>query len=355
MAGVDICNPPLLWLEGRCYRLGREQEREVVAGYTGETEAEDWSELGQDGAEVEVEIEQLTGGRWRAALQLPATLFPQIIGKGGQTKGRIEADTRTKVVVPGKGKEGEVVITGTERRGVEAAASRVTALVEAARSRQPFTHFISIPCNSPATQESFLQFRAEVLEKCGNCRGLDQSIFQTETLLHITVGTLVLLDEREREKARELLLDCKENLVLPLLGDSPQLEFGLHGLEIMNDDEAEVDVLYCGVTEPTGRLQQLADALVEKFVEAGLMRREHDQVKLHVTVLNSLFRREEENSGPAPARETFDSRAVMAGWGGLRLGRTSLQEIHLSQRRAGRRTKAGYYLPSAVLQLNTCG
>ena len=88
MAGVDICNPPLLWLEGRCYRLGREQEREVVAGYTGETEAEDWSELGQDGAEVEVEIEQLTGGRWRAALQLPATLFPQIIGKGGQTKGR---------------------------------------------------------------------------------------------------------------------------------------------------------------------------------------------------------------------------------------------------------------------------
>lgn len=40
------------------------------------------------------------------------------------------------------------------------------------------------------------------------------------------------------------------------------------------------------------RLQLIADRLVEHFVSAGLMVREWDRVKLHGTVMNTLFRRE---------------------------------------------------------------
>ena len=40
------------------------------------------------------------------------------------------------------------------------------------------------------------------------------------------------------------------------------------------------------------RLQVIAERLVEHFVSAGLMVREWDRVKLHGTVINTLFRRD---------------------------------------------------------------
>ena len=36
----------------------------------------------------------------------------------------------------------------------------------------------------------------------------------------------------------------------------------------------------------------MADYIVEKFVSAGLMKKEHDNVKLHATVINTKFNRD---------------------------------------------------------------
>jgi hypothetical protein len=41
---------------------------------------------------------------------------------------------------------------------------------------------------------------------------------QTETLLHLTVGTVSLLDQRERDLARELLMAYKEQVVFVCYG-----------------------------------------------------------------------------------------------------------------------------------------
>jgi hypothetical protein len=43
-------------------------------------------------------------------------------------------------------------------------------------------------------------------------------------------------DATERRKAIELLQDCKEEVILPLLGEEG-LEVEVVGLEIMNDDQ----------------------------------------------------------------------------------------------------------------------
>ena len=43
------------------------------------------------------------------------------------------------------------------------------------------------------------------------------------------------LDNRERQQACELLGDCKESIIIPLIGASG-LEVEVSGLEIMNDD-----------------------------------------------------------------------------------------------------------------------
>ena len=114
-------------------------------------------------------------------------------------------------------------------------------------------------------------------------------------------------------------------------------------------------MLYCGVKDDSGRLQEAADSLVERFVQSGLMRREHERVKLHCTILNSKFRREEAEGEVGEGRgerETFDGRPLLERWGEVVLGEVAVEEVHLSVRRAGRRSAMkGYYLPSHVLRL----
>lgn len=358
---VDICQPPTMWVEGRCYRVNKEEEYTVTTGYTGEEDTGLYMEEHFDGDlrdSFHHQIEELGNNRFRVTLQVAATFFPQIIGKGGQTKNRLESDTRTKILIPKKGMEGDIVITGGDKRGVASAANRIDVVVAGARNKQPFTHFISIPMNTKQIQAAFLRFKEEVLDSCKSVRGLDKTIFQTETLLHLTVGTMALLDERERNMARELLMDCKEQILLPCIGDG-NLEIELTGLEYMNDDPGEVDVLYCGVKDKEGKLQKVVERIVDKFVESGLMRREDESVKLHLTLLNTLFRRDQEEDLVVKAvgrpRESFDCRPVLEGWGSLTLGRVEVGEIHLSQRRAGRRTAEGYYLPSAIMVIGGCG
>jgi len=271
---IDICKPPVVWVDGRCYRVNEEQDYSVSRGYTGEDQRDD--EVDSEYLDPELEhnlqhpIEELGNSRYRVVLNVAAAFFPQLIGKGGQTKSRLESDTRTKILIPRKGLEGDVVITGSDRSGVATAASRIDIMIESARGRQPFTHFLSIPLATQPVQDSFLKLKESVLSSVKS-RGLDESLFQTPNLLHLTLGTLALLDQRERELARDVLLDCKENVIIPLLGDCKELQLELTGLETMNDDPSEVDVMYIGVKESSGKLQQIVENIVDRQVLSLLL------------------------------------------------------------------------------------
>jgi activating signal cointegrator complex subunit 1 len=54
----------------------------------------------------------------------------------------------------------------------------------------------------------------EVLDICKDSRGVDASIFQTPEKLHLTLGTLVIMDANEREKASQTLAECKEIIIM---------------------------------------------------------------------------------------------------------------------------------------------
>ena len=67
------------------------------------------------------------------------------------------------------------------------------------------------------------------------------------------------------------------------------------------------------------RLQILADRIVDKFVSVGLMKREYDRVKLHVTLMNTLMRKDPNDAfvsrgfdrrGIMKDRESFDANGV---------------------------------------------
>ena len=68
------------------------------------------------------------------------------------------------------------------------------------------THFISIPFNSKEMQNALLEFKHDVLKKYGENtkegnfsnvkatnRTIDESLFQTPSLLHLTIGVLSLM------------------------------------------------------------------------------------------------------------------------------------------------------------------
>ncbi|XP_003367963.1 activating signal cointegrator 1 complex subunit 1, partial [Trichinella spiralis] len=115
------------------------------------------------------------------------------------------------------------------------------------------------------------------------CNNICKDLFQNPNRLHLTVGTLVLMNENERKIARELLHQCKESVVL----------CRLHGIEIMNDDPANVNVLYGKVefdsVEELDRFQQFVDKVCEHFETSGLLINKFEHVKLHVTLLNNVF------------------------------------------------------------------
>ncbi|KAM9424965.1 activating signal cointegrator 1 complex subunit 1 isoform 1-T5 [Pholidichthys leucotaenia] len=353
---MDVLRPPLININGRVYRrnIVKEEcyEEEEEFFYTEPSEIE---ELAEEPCDTYV-IEQTDKG-YRCAIDVPSVLYKYIIGKKGETRRRLEFDTKTSISIPKQGVEGQIVITGSHKAAVSSAVTRVEVLVESFRRKQPFTHFLSFPLNDAKIQEGFLKFKDDVLQQCSEDHGVEESVFQNPAKLHLTVGTLALLNDMEVRKACEHLQEC-QSFIRGITEGKPLL-LEVTSIEYMNDDPAMVDVLYAKVNVKDGsdKLQVIAERLVEHFVSAGLMTREWDRVKLHGTVMNTLFRKDStgEDTGGARKvalneREAFDARNILKKFGTYCFGEFELNTVLLSQRYSTDCT--GYYSSAGSLSFS---
>uniref|UniRef100_A0A8D0GYZ1 Activating signal cointegrator 1 complex subunit 1 n=1 Tax=Sphenodon punctatus TaxID=8508 RepID=A0A8D0GYZ1_SPHPU len=353
---MEVLRPTLIRIGGRVYRKNLIQEQSYQ-----NAEEEDFCAGPGDCTDEPCDafIVEETERGFQCAVDVPSPLYKYIIGKRGETRKRLEMETRTSISIPKPGVEGEIVIRGQQRGGVISARTRIDVLVESLRKKQPFTHFLSFALNQPVIQEKFLQFKEERLESCFHQSdyGVSSSLFQNPSKLHLTIGTLVLLNGQEIQKACELLQKCKEDFADKITGGR-SLAVEVAGIEYMNDDPAMVDVLYAKVHTKDGsnKLQMLADTLMERFVTSGLMVKEWDRVKLHATVMNTLFRKdpnaEEQNNTTAgksdfKERESFDGRNILKLFGNFHFGELQLNSVHLSQRFST--DSSGYYTSSGQL------
>lgn len=354
---MDVLRPPLINIDGRIYRknIVKEEhyEEEEDLSYMGPSESED---LADDEICDSHFIQQIDKG-YRCAIDVPSVLYKYIIGKKGETRRRLEFDTKTSINIPKQGVEGQIVITGSQKAAVSSALTRVEVLVESFRKKQPFTHFLSFPLNDSKIQAGFLKFKDEVMQQCSQDHGVEESIFQNPAKLHLTVGTLALLNDIEVRKACEHLQEC-QSFIRDITEGKPLL-LEVTGIEYMNDDPAMVDVLYAKVNVKDGsdKLQMIADRLVEHIVSAGLMVREWDRVKLHGTVMNTLFRKDstaEDTGGTgrqtSSEREAFDARNILKTFGAYSFGEFELNTIHLSQRYSTDCT--GYYTSAGSIRFS---
>ena len=79
----------------------------------------------------------------------------------------------------------------------------------------------------------------------------------------------------------------------------------------MNDDPDRVDVLYGRIVDDSGRLQSLSDALVSSLEADGLLDRQYGHVKLHATLMNSLFAARDEDDCQQGKRQTFRAKQIL--------------------------------------------
>ncbi|XP_022095063.1 activating signal cointegrator 1 complex subunit 1-like [Acanthaster planci] len=358
---MDILKPPIIRIDGRCYRQNPVQKPAECA----EPEDDDMEGYGDEYDEhrmeecCDLDIRKTDKG-YSLTMEVPNGFFGLIIGRQGETRKRIEQETKTRILIPNKAQkeEDEIVIHGEQRPGIISAKTRIDVIVSSARQKTAFTHLMTLPFNSQPLQDRFQEFKEDVLRNSRGDESLDESLFQKPAKLHLTVGTMVLMSKKEVAQAQELLEKCKEEIIQPLLKDSFLL-VKLEGLEYMNDDPGKVDVLYgkAIMKDGSNKLQVICDSLMNRFVSAGLMQQDYDRVKIHITLINTLFRREPDaedgskrtkgrRDGRAEkVREAFNAKRILKNFGEYFFGDCLISSIHISQR--GSYGKDGYYLPVA--------
>ena len=354
---MDVLNPELMWIGQRCYRVNiptdyRKSEGKVRVNWEAEDDFNCELEIGDDDF---YEIESVDNGRkFQLKVHVPQIFHSQIIGAKGNTRRRLEQETSTSIQVPQIGvKDTNIVIKGNSKKDVMSAKNRLDLIMVAGRSKQQFTHFLSVSFATNEIKKNFLKFKQEVLK---DSVGLNESLFQKPEKLHLTIVMLVLLDNQDRVIATEYLQDCKEMIIDPILQKKP-LKAELTGLNYMNDDPSAVDVLYAKVVSE--ELQQIANEVAQYFASRGFIQLQHENVKLHVTLMNSRFSDNDDaiekdevqdlRDGNRNQRKTFDASKILKKYKDFHFGSLTIDEIHLSQRYS--KASNGYYESTGVLKV----
>jgi activating signal cointegrator complex subunit 1 len=358
-SGHSILRPTLLQYDGMSFRkmtgrsdgfTKRSERNTIRPHYTEEdiTIDEDYDESPDELKD----IRELKSGDYELELDIPDVFFKYIIGRGGQTKQSIERDTKTFVFVPKQGQIGPLVVRGRDKRDISKAKQRIEIIVWSNRSKEDITHFLAIPINVPSIMEKFMEFKSQVNGVSNRC--VDEDLFQIPVKLHATIQVFYLFDDKEENLAIKAIEECME-LAKCKLSMLP-LPLTVQGLDIMNDDQSAVRVLY-GKIQPldaSSELQEFADCLYEELnrcLPSHLVKiiEGRTNVKLHVTLMNARFKEAQFSDGGRPGQgrrrnvkqSTFDARDIFKELSEFHFGELKLKELCLLRR--GEYDKNGFY------------
>lgn len=360
----DILRPNIIDINGRRYRqlpLNRQSEEECddhgepVAAYIEEDSYYDEPETcsGQPAWDVQ----ETSSGYSIIMHDVPMFYYRFFIGPGGSKRKEIERSSKAKITLPKIGEQGDVTITGKNRCGVIDARNQLQTIIELHRGEQPATHFFCIPLDADHLTSTFEGFQKDVLDL--RARGVDASIFQHPKRLHLTLCLTPFINDAEVIEALPKIEDIVYDLKKKYFGEERSVKIILECLEYMNDDPSEVDVLYAKVRLPdnSNRLQKMINELVDAVSSSGYVKKQYDNVKLHATIMNTLFR---ENSRSIQDRNrtqrtkdriTFDAKKILELFGDMRFGEVLFQSIDISLK--GSYDKDGRYKTIGSIPFDT--
>ncbi|PQE29658.1 activating signal cointegrator 1 complex subunit 1 protein [Rutstroemia sp. NJR-2017a BBW] len=179
--------------------------------------------------------------------------------------------------------------------------------------RPPLTHFLCIPLvtstSRPQLQTALQKFKASRREN-QNEKGeekfsIPESAIRPLGTLHLTLGVMSLTTSELVRGAVELLhnLDVPSLLSPPAAGssasestenqtgrkESQPLKISLRGLHSMHTPSSTSILYTAPVSSPPDTLLTLCERLRDRFTEAGFMVKEDRALKLHATVVNTVY------------------------------------------------------------------
>lgn len=284
---------------------------------------------------MDIEILPHSEGKYKHTFYVPRGLLSLVTGPKGSTKERIEIDTNTSILIPERKQDSDIVVIGSKGEEIISARHQIDILTKESRHKVRCTHFISIPMNHDHVISNFNNFKTEVLTNSGKeSRGVKEILFQKEGRLHLTLDVLWLFDEDEKINAVEILNSCKTEIIQPFIEKNGPITIEAKGVTCMNNDPTKVNILYARIVDEQGLLQELSDNIVEYFADKGLIKKKAEKVKLHMTVMNTLFAKLKERKRKKSCRAkcvTFDATNIIETHKETSFGKVDLSIIHLSQ------------------------
>ncbi|XP_075589808.1 activating signal cointegrator 1 complex subunit 1 isoform X2 [Dermatophagoides farinae] len=299
--------------------------------------------------------------RFILTIHLCNTFFGYLIGKKGQTKMNIETETRTTLKIPKLSQNDNrnyIQVQGMNKSNVIKAFKRIRDLEHSFRLKQSLTHFISIPLSfEPNIKKSFINFKTAILSdpKLSITKSIDESVFQSEHRLHLTLRILYLGDLYEQKKAMKYLENFYQSYLKSFLAEYQPIMLHMKGIDIMNDDPSAANVLYAKVFEigQQDLFRQIVNKLYDWFSQSGL-ECESDRyecnnewkVKIHCTLMNTRYRNKNNddddddygsndkttigNRNERKLQSKMNVNAILEQFGDYDFGLVHMNEIHLS-------------------------
>merc|ERR1712142_1262481 len=105
---MEVLKPDLIWVDGICYRKntikGKQKEER---GYQDDIYDPDDDIYCDEDSDDDVKVEETESG-FKLKLVIPDEFYKFIIGKKGETKKKIENETKTLIKIPKQGVEGDI-------------------------------------------------------------------------------------------------------------------------------------------------------------------------------------------------------------------------------------------------------
>ncbi|KAL2352077.1 kinase A anchor protein [Cryomyces antarcticus] len=202
--------------------------------------------------------------------------------------------------------------------------------------KPPLTHFLCVPLvtasSRPQLEVSLARFRDQVAgiksatsvsaledyqpgtQGAGATPAVPEKAIRPVGTLHLTLGVMSL-DEERLTCAIELLhsIDTAELLKEVGLKASPALlSITLESLHSMHSP-SKTSILYAIPTDPTNRLHAFASRIRSLFTDADLVVLDDRPLKLHATIVNTIYAKKEGRKRPGRIADSSSNSATSKG------------------------------------------
>jgi len=250
-----------------------------------------------------------------------------IIGKRGATKKRIMKESGVKdIYIPDSETDEDIVVKGYDEEGLQHARDLIFKIVEEVQSKETnkATHFLSYPLMDPDFLSKVENMYGDWMEM-SNDKDFLSSILMPPKCIHLTIGTMCLRNEKEIQKAKELMRSLSSQVYDMFNTHSALLK--IKGLALMKGTIKNARVIYAEIQKEQSYsvVQDVCRFLLTKFREAGFIVRESEEEKevlLHATLLNTIYYKNK-------LKNTYDATEIFERYGHTNFGNVLLRNISL--------------------------